>query len=178
MRFLFIYDIFQTCKQMQKDMYFYSTYCDHCRSITDLIIKQGLRNSYMFVCVDNKALKIPPFITHVPSILSYQTKSVYVDDALLTYINRMSSSEEISPFSMMNEKAFTYLTEDGYDDGNVVNQDMVQRYEHVNRIGNIQQAHVEIPSEKNSKFDSSTFDRFLSNRKNDDENIKKLLGQQ
>ena len=90
----------------------------------------------------------------------------------------MSSSEDISPFSMTNEKAFTYLTPDGYDDGNVINQDMVQRYEHVNRIGNMQQTHVEIPSEKSSKFDAATFDRFLSNRKNDDESIKKLLSQQ
>jgi hypothetical protein len=171
---------------MNKDLFFYSSYCDHCKEIIDVITKKNIRELFIFVSVDTNKYKIPPCVTHVPTIITKQ-KDILTDVYIMPFINKVITSinapvEEISPYSIGSSSggyssSYTWLTENGYDnDGKVSLQNENIGKNNYVIIGT--DSRIFVPAEKDSssksnKFDDSTYESFLNNRNADDEFLKK-----
>jgi hypothetical protein len=174
-----------------KDMLFFSNFCEHCKDVINLITKKNIRDNFMFVCIDNGKFKIPTCITHVPSIITHK-KDVLTDAYVLAYIDKLVNSttnnnDDISPFSLAQSgysSSYTWLTDNGYDnDGKVsLNNEGAVKSNYV-MLG--AESHIFIPKEDDSssskanKFDDSTYEKFINSRNLDEDIIKKsMAGQQ
>jgi hypothetical protein len=144
----------------------------------------------MFVCIDNGKFKIPPCVTHVPTIITHQ-KDVLTDAYVLAYIEKLVNStnnDDISPFSLAQggySSSYTWLTDNGgYDnDGKIsLNNEGAVKSNYV-MLG--AESHIFVPKEddssksKTNKFDDSTYEKFINSRNMDEDIIKKsMAGQQ
>jgi hypothetical protein len=83
-----------------KDLIFYSSYCQYSTDLIKLLIKYNLKDHYTFICVDNKRYNIPLFITKVPTLLKLSGE-VISDNDLYEMIDQKhktcNSPQEISP---------------------------------------------------------------------------------
>lgn len=171
---------------MNKDIFFYSNFCEHCKDVINLITKRNLRDYFMFVCVDNKKYKIPPCVTHVPTIITKQN-DVLTDAYVAAYIERLVNAmsgpvEDISPFSLTSQagysSSYTWLTENGYDnDGKVSLQNENMGKNSYVMLGTESRmfAPKQEDTSKNNKFDDSMFENYVNSRNADDEFIKRQM---
>ncbi len=175
---------------IRKDLLFYSNFCEHCKKLIGILIKQNLRDQFILVCVDKREYKIPPFIDRVPTILTSK-KELYTEDNIYAYIEKkikliQKQIEDIAPFTMansLNSSQYTFISQDGesYDMGAELKNDLVQSHDFV--LLNYDQRIIapvdrEADSKTESKFDSSLLERYMDARKRDDEFIKKKCSEQ
>jgi hypothetical protein len=72
----------------QSNLYlFFSNYCPHSKKIMTRVGNSNLANSITFCCVDNKQLKIPPFIKSVPTLYIANQLRVLTDQGLLMWLD-------------------------------------------------------------------------------------------
>lgn len=72
----------------QSNLYlFFSNYCPHSKKIMTRIGNSNLANSITFCCVDNKQLKIPPFIKSVPTLYIANQQRVLTDQGLIMWLD-------------------------------------------------------------------------------------------
>lgn len=171
---------------MNKDSFFYSNSCEHCKVLINLIVKKGLREAFLFVPVDKYKHMLPSCVTHVPTIITRQ-KDVLTGEYIDEYIGKTSGgretqNEEISPYAFVGgySSSYTWLTDNGYDNDGVVsmqNETSVTNgfvpYGSESRI----YAPKEPETSKSGKFDDSTYEMFVNNRNADDELIKRNMNQ-
>lgn len=167
-----------------KDLLFYSNFCDYCKTLLNTLIKKNIRDNFLLICVDRKDLPIPNFVDRVPLILTIK-KEVFVDDAIQKYIdlktNKTFVQEEIAPFMFeggINSSQYTFITNDGnsYDNSSDLRYDMLQSQNFV-MLGNDQKISAPVDKEadsKSSKFDSALLEKYMNMRAIDDDRIKKL----
>ena len=65
---------------LSKDLLFYSNYCLHSNNLINTISKTSLHNNIIYICIDEKKVKIPSFITRVPTIYLVKEKILVEDD--------------------------------------------------------------------------------------------------
>lgn len=170
---------------MNKDMFFYSNFCDHCKEAIHAINKKNMRSQFVFVCVDTQKYKLPACVTHVPTIITRQ-KDVLTDGHIAQYIEKLFTSEqtlEISPYAIASQSgyssSYTWLTESGYDnEGNLSlkNDDAAKGYVMIGA-----EPHIFAPKEaestsKSSKFDDSMYEKYVNSRAAEDEALKRQMG--
>ena len=49
---------------MDKNILFYSNFCNHSKELLRTINQNPIKNSLIFVCVDDRNIQIPPFINY------------------------------------------------------------------------------------------------------------------
>lgn len=168
---------------MQKDLFFYSKFCDHCKNIITVITKANIRELFVFVSVDENKFTIPPFVTHVPTIVTKDKQLVDSDrisDYLEKYMSHTSSSDDVSPFSLGAQAgystSYTFLTDNGYDVEGKMTED---KGSYImlgadTRIYAPKESDQNITSKsKSGKFDDSMYERFINSRNADDEMLKR-----
>jgi len=173
---------------MNKDMFFYSNFCQQCKEVISLITKKNLRDFFVFVSVD-KNFNLPQCITHVPTIIT-RNKDLLIDDNVILYINKITNSkittnEDISPYSISAggySSSFTMLTENGYDTEGAMSKPETNNFSLL--IGGGEGTEIYTPKDdsgtsakgaKPSKFDDSMYERYLNSRSSDDDAIKKQM---
>jgi hypothetical protein len=164
---------------MNKDLLFYSKSCDHCKDVINIIIKNNIREQFLFVSVDENRYKIPQFVTHVPTILTKQ-KHVLFNKSLVTYVENIIQSmsvnnNDISPFSLSDtgySTQYTWLTDNGYDNEGKLSEDKIQ-YTALNLDTKIFTPPEADISNKSNKFDDSIYEKYINSRTADDDMIKK-----
>lgn len=72
---------------MNKDILFYSEFCEYSQEVKKKLTETGLINNMIEVCVDDEQIKLPPFLEAVPTIYIQDTKSIVVDDDIMAFIN-------------------------------------------------------------------------------------------
>lgn len=156
-----------------KDIVFFSNYCDFSKEIINLLVRKNMKEQFLFVCVDANKYQLPDFVDRVP-LLYTKSKHVLVDQSIMDYIEDISPKpKDIEPFSIMQgtgnySDMFSFI--DSVDEG------VTKGYTYL--TGNHDKIML-VPddtSDKNgtkSKFDSSSFDKYLQDRDND---IKKIMG--
>lgn len=102
---------------MQKDVLFYSHFCNFSKEVLSLMHKLNIKNSFLLVCVEKFSKNIPKNVTCVPTILT-RTGQLVVEDDIQGYIQLVSShqktgsgSTDQSPQDVFSNTAagFSYL---------------------------------------------------------------------
>jgi hypothetical protein len=160
---------------IQKDILFYSKFCNHCNEVIAMIMKANIRNLFIFVSVDENKYNIPPFVTHVPTIVT-KKKEILKDGDVISYLTRTEDvSKEISPFSLGDDSyssSFTFLTENGYDVDGIQSEDKRQ-FVKLTDNASIYTPPEADTSTKSNKFDDSIYERYINGRNADDEVMKR-----
>jgi hypothetical protein len=108
----------------QKDILFYSNFCDFCKEMMTMIAKNDLSDKFMLVCVDNTKLKLPTFVDRVPLIYTTQ-KQLYSDENLVNYIKTKlsSSTSTLQPYALVGmgtgglSDSFSFLNQEEDETG-------------------------------------------------------------
>lgn len=74
---------------MDKDIIFFSNFCDYSRDILGKIEEYKLQDKIVSVCVDDENIKLPPFLEVVPTIYLQKSKSIIVDDDIISYLDNL-----------------------------------------------------------------------------------------
>lgn len=168
---------------MNKDLFFFSNYCDHCKDVINIMNKKNIRSTFLFVCVDNSKYQIPKCITHVPTVMT-KNREIVTDKDIIKFLDMLSTTSshtgvpsELAPYSLLDgngySSSYTWLTENGYD-----NDGGQQENKFFVSIGNEGQSFLhqkEETSTKGIKFDDKMYENFLASRNTDDEQIKRTL---
>ena len=80
--------------KLEKDLLFYSNYCIHSNKLINSISKTPLHNNIFYICIDDSNIKVPNFITRVPSIFLVKEKRVLVEDEIDQWTNMKISSQQ------------------------------------------------------------------------------------
>lgn len=85
---------------MSKKTIYYSNKCQHSKELINVINKNGNRNNYSYVCVDNSP--VPPFIKSVPTLLISENNNnkILVGEEIFSTIttnNSNSSQNGVDP---------------------------------------------------------------------------------
>lgn len=156
--------------QAQKDILFYSNLCDFSKEVLNTLVKHQLKESFMLVCVDNKNLKLPPFVDRVPLIYSV-TKKLFADEQLMAYIKSKISSSSLQPYSLVGmntgslSESFSFL-ESGDEFGEV----SARNY---NFLGVEQKIYAPEDSSDAKGENSQKLEAFMASR---DTDLQKLFG--
>lgn len=103
---------------MDKNILFYSNYCNHSKELLRNLNQNPIKSNLLFVCVDDRSLQVPDFIKVVPTIYLVNNKSILTDNEIINWINQSSKpvSEEINAYNGDNissmSTSFSFL-----DDG-------------------------------------------------------------
>jgi hypothetical protein len=148
----------------QKHVLFYSNFCHYCKDVLSLITKKDIKGAFLLVCVDNIKYDIPQFVDRVPMVVT-RSKDIVADDAIHPFIESLVSPKtvEIAPFALMGGK--NNLSDSyGYIDDANCTEDFCRGFVYVH-----ENPHIEAPEEvdQSNKMDSSTLERFMSEREND-----------
>jgi hypothetical protein len=166
---------------MQKDILFFSNLCDFCREILSLLTKHGLKDHFMMVCVDNKSLKLPPFVDRVPLIYTTQ-KKLYADENLVDYVKSKFVENSLQPYALVGGNTGSYsesfsFIEDSHYDGI---EDSSRNY---NLLGIDQTIYTPDGEDSNGssangggrRGDNKVLDKYMADR---DADIQKIFGGQ
>lgn len=76
---------------MSKNTIYYSNKCQHSKELITIINKNGNRNNYSYICVDNSP--VPPFIKSVPTLLISENNNnkILVGEEIFTVIGTNSN---------------------------------------------------------------------------------------
>ena len=66
--------------KLSKDLLFYSNYCLHSNNLINTISKTPIHNNILYICIDEKKVKVPSFITRVPTVYLVNEKKILVED--------------------------------------------------------------------------------------------------
>jgi hypothetical protein len=173
-----------------KDLLFYSTYCEHSKNLLTALTKNDLRRRFILVSVDNREMKIPSFITVVPTIYT-TTRDLVVDAGIDAYVEKLAEQtrpgQELVAFgfgSSLNDGQYTFISADGneYDLSGERHSDM-HRSEAWNMIDSVQDAFApgapppdDSGSGDGAKFDAAALEKYISQRKSDDDVLKRQTG--
>ena len=78
---------------MDKNILFYSNFCNHSKELLRTINQNPIKNSLIFVCVDDRNIQIPPFIKVVPTIYLTNNKSILTNNEITNWINQHGKQE-------------------------------------------------------------------------------------
>ena len=73
--------------KLEKDLLFYSNYCMHSNNLINDLAKTPLHNKMLYICIDDKKIKIPNFITRVPTIYLVKQRKVLIENEIDEWIN-------------------------------------------------------------------------------------------
>lgn len=156
---------------MQKDILFYSNLCDFSKDVVNILSKYQIKDKFMLVCVDNKTLKLPPFVDRVPLIYTV-SKKLFADDYLLHYVQSMIESTSLQPYALVGSNTNAYSENFSFlDSGDGVTEDCSRNY---NYLGMEQKIQMVEDNDEGTKDDKSKLlEAYMAHRAND---IQKIFG--
>lgn len=170
----------------KKDLLFYSNYCEFSKEVLTFLTKKNVRNIFLLVCIDTGKYKVPPIITSVPTILTADYKSIICENDIYKYIENILQSmrpkeESLQTFSWEGNsysESYALLNEEESQNINDFGNISSKGYTFIN--GNdIEQMNTKSKIQddddvlKQTKFDISAYDKYISSRNKDEEYIKR-----
>ena len=153
-----------------KNTLYFSKKCEHSKNVIDAIQRKNLVDAFVFICIDSIEVRrqLPREITLCPSVVTSDRRLISGDD-----IYKLLPQDEISPFTTNLTTDYTWLTENAYDDGKIMennknyNFTLLNSPVQANNTNGNQPMFNEDVTGKN-KFDDSNYEKFLNSRANDD----------
>lgn len=141
---------------MDKNILFYSNFCTHSKKLLEDITKSKMKDSLLFICIDDKNIQLPNFIRVVPTVYLVKNKSILTDSKISEWLklNSNNNSEDdilafnnskgmSSSFSFLNDgdeniysNKYTFITNDSsietpkeFNANNSVKDDLTKDFE-------------------------------------------------
>lgn len=155
---------------MQKDILFYSNLCDFSKEVLSSIAKYQLKDKFLLVSVDNKSLKLPPFVDRVPLVYTVSRK-LFADENLMNYIQSKVESSSLQPYSLVGTNTGSFSENFSFlESGDGFTEDCARNY---NYLG--MEHRIYAPEENDDSKDdkSKVLEAYMANRAND---IQKIFG--
>ena len=73
--------------KLEKDLLFYSNYCLHSNNLINDLAKTPLHDKILYICIDDKKIKIPNFITRVPTVYLVKQRKVLIEHEIGEWVN-------------------------------------------------------------------------------------------
>ena len=147
--------------QGNKDVLFYSRFCQYSKDVINHIIKKDMKNMFVFVCVDTNKGKLPPQVDRVPALYLTKEGRLLFEDNIIECIN--SFDEDISPLEQPSSAFsdnFSFIS----DDTMIQNSSTVAKNFAI--FGQEQRIHC--PDEDSGKGDNEhSLERYTNQREND-----------
>ena len=77
---------------MKKNILFYSNHCKYSKEIIQKVSNSLIKDNIIYVCVDDDNIKLPDFITAVPTIYLVDKKRIIMDENILNWMNEQLNS--------------------------------------------------------------------------------------
>ncbi len=99
---------------LQKDILFYSNFCQFSKEVLSRIIKLNAKQRFVLICVELYKARLPPQVTVVPTIMTTEG-DIIVEDDIYTYLDGIASTTTNTPRDMFTSSAtgFSFLEGDG-----------------------------------------------------------------
>ncbi len=152
---------------VKKDIVFYSNHCGFSRQVLQVINEHHLKERFLMVCIDNKNLKLPPFVDRVPLVYTVQ-KKLYADENLLNYIKSYIQASKLQPYALVGTNTTSYT--DNYSFLSETEAELGDSSRNFNILGFEQPIHA--PKEDDNKNNSS-LEKYMAER---DADIQRILG--
>lgn len=79
-----------------KDIIFYSNFCTYCKDVINRISKTPINDNMVYICVDDRNIKLPPFVQAVPTIYLTSEKKIIVDENIDKWVQSKTQTATIS----------------------------------------------------------------------------------
>jgi len=164
---------------INKDLLFFSRFCDHSMGVLSTLVKANLRDNFMLICIDDAKVKanLPNYVRVVPTIVTTK-KQILTDENVLGYIQskiKPVQEEDISPFSLLGSGTDQYSFLDDSTNLNVPS-DSLQNFTLIGNDSHIMAA--EQVDNSKTKLADTALDNYMSSRNADDEAIKRSIQSQ
>lgn len=117
---------------MSKDIVFYSNYCNYSKDIISTLSKSHLHKSLVYICVDDKNIKLPNFITVVPTVYLNNEKRILVDNEISSWIEQNTQQskgdEELMAYYGSSMGTGGFSTSFSFIEDGVKESDMISQY--------------------------------------------------
>ena len=147
--------------RLEKDLLFYSNYCLHSNNLINQVSKTDLHPKILYICIDDKKIKVPNFITRVPSLYIVKEKRVLVEDDINDWISsklrRNNNSNQQQYHQQLQQQQ--YMQQQNMQQQNIQQQNMQQ----TNQQPNQQQNQQSNGPEEISAFHMNEMGSHLSN---------------
>ena len=95
-------------------MIFYSNFCTYSKEVINNISKTPINDKIIYVCVDDENIKLPDFITAVPTIYLVNEKQIVVDEDITAWIKDKLSKYSKAEESKNEVQAYYGATGDSF----------------------------------------------------------------
>lgn len=154
---------------MQKDILFYSNTCGFSKEMLQIIVNNNLKERFMLVCIDNRNLKLPPFVDRVP-LLYTTTKKLIADENLLNYVKSFVSSSSLQPYALVGANTNSYT--DNYSFLQETEVELGDSSRNFNILGFEQPIYVAKDEENNNNLNTS-LEKYMADR---DADLQRIMG--
>lgn len=155
---------------MQKDILFFSNLCEFCREVLSLLVKNNIKDHFILVCVDNKNLKLPPFVDRVPLIYT-TNKKLFADENLMNYVKTKFVQTSLQPYTLIGGNTGSYSENFSFLD-NVNYDGLEDSSRNYNLIGMEQMINTPDTNDDNNNK-GNMLDKFMADR---DADIQRIFG--
>lgn len=152
---------------VKRDIVFYSNHCNFSRQILQIINEHHLKERFLMVCIDNRNLKLPPFVDRVPLVYTTQQK-LYADENLLDYIKSYIQSSSLQPYALVGTNTSSYT--DNYSFLSDAEAELGDSSRNFNILGFEQPIYA--PKEDEGQKNNS-LEKYMAER---DADIQKIMG--
>lgn len=71
-------------------MLFFSNYCSYCKDLLSEIVKKGIRQKFILICVEKH--QVPPFVDRVPFIMTMD-KNIVLEENITIFVDMLINEE-------------------------------------------------------------------------------------
>lgn len=155
--------------KMQKDILFYSNSCGFSKEILHIIATHHLKDRFMLVSVDNRNLKLPPFVDRVPLLYTH-SKILIADENLLNYVKSFVSASTLQPYALVGANTTSYT--DNFSFLQETETELGDSSRNFNVLGFEQPIYISKDDENNNNLNMS-LEKYMADR---DADLQKILG--
>ena len=150
---------------MEKNILFYSNFCNHSKELIRKISQTKIKETLLYICVDDKNIQIPQFINVVPTIYLVNNKSTLTNNDINEWLNRDNNNKDESILAYNGDSMGSLSTNFSFlDDSDAL---VSKQYTFLNETDKINTPKdLNNDGQKDSKL-SKDFERLQSMRNND-----------
>ena len=164
-------------EKMHKDICFYSNRENYSKKILNLISQQKKDNDFVFICVDDRNIKLPNFLRVVPTIFLVKEQKILTDEDIEEFLkpkqeksNNENSFEELDAFFDSSNSFSSHYS--NIDDS--LNTNVNSSFSFLDGSNSVSPSNQETGLENSRNGVTNSFEKLQQERANDFQGIKRV----